>query len=44
MNLLVLHKLAHYIVWKYAFLLQVLNKNENVIDAGYWILSENRKN
>ena len=22
----------------------VLNKNENIINAGYWVLSENRKN
>ena len=27
------------------FLLHVLNKNENIqINAGYWVLSENRKN
>ena len=32
------------IVWKYVFLLHVLNKNENIINAGYWVLSENRKN
>ena len=25
------------------FLLHVLNKNENIINAGYWVLSENRK-
>ena len=25
------------------FLLHVLNKNENIINAGYWLLSENRK-
>ena len=28
------------IVWKYVFLLHVLNKNENIINAGYWVLSE----
>ena len=33
-----------FIVWKYVFLLHVLNKNENIINAGYWVLSENRKN
>ena len=33
-----------FIVWKYAFLLHTLNKNENVINAGYWVPSENRKN
>ena len=22
----------------------VLNKNENIVNAGYWVLSENRKN
>ena len=32
------------IVWKYVFLLHVLNKNENIINAGYWVLCENRKN
>ena len=26
------------------FLLNVLNKNENIINAGYWVLFENRKN
>ena len=26
-------------VWKYVFLLHVLNKNENIINAGYWVLS-----
>ena len=25
------------IVWKYVFLLHVLNKNENIINAGYWV-------
>ena len=33
-----------FIVWKYVFLLHVLNKNENIINAGYWVFSENRKN
>ena len=28
------------IVWKYVFLLHVLNKNDNIINAGYWVLSE----
>ena len=28
------------IVWKYVFLLHVLNKNDNIISAGYWVLSE----
>ena len=27
-----------FIVWKYVFLLHVLNKNENIINAGYWVL------
>ena len=26
------------------FLLHVLNKNENIINSGYWVLAENRKN
>ena len=26
------------------FLLHVLNKMENIFNAGYWVLSENRKN
>ena len=29
---------------KYVFLLRILNKNENIINAGYWVLSENCKN
>ena len=33
-----------FIVWKYVFLLHILNKNENIINAVYWALSENRKN
>ena len=33
-----------FIVWKHVFLLEVLNKNENIINAGYWLLSKNRKN
>ena len=34
-----------YITWKYVyFLFHVLSKNENIINAGYWVLSENRKN
>ena len=33
-----------FIVWKNVFLLHVLNKNENIINVGYWVLSENRKN
>ena len=33
-----------FFAWKYEFLLHVLNKNENIINAGYWVLSENRKN
>ena len=28
----------------YFCMLQVLNKNENVTNAGYWVLCENRKN
>ena len=32
------------ILRKYVFLFHVLNKNENIINAGYWVLSENRKN
>ena len=32
-----------FIVWKYVFLLHLLNKNENSLNAGYWVLSENRK-
>ena len=28
----------------FVFLLLVLNKNKNIINAGYWVLSENRKN
>ena len=35
------------IVWKDVFLLHVFNKNENIINAGYWVqsvLSENCKN
>ena len=31
------------IVWKY-ILLHVLNKNENIVNAGYWVLSENPRN
>ena len=26
-----------FIAWKYVFLLDVLNKNENIINAGYWL-------
>ena len=33
-----------FIVENMYFLLHVLNKNENIIDAGYWVLSENHKN
>ena len=29
---------------KFVFLLHVLDKNENIINARYWVLSENRKN
>ena len=29
---------------KDVFLLQALNKNENIINAGNWVLSENRIN
>ena len=25
------------------FLWHILNKNENIINAGFWVLSENRK-
>ena len=33
-----------YITWKYVFLFHVLNKNQNnIINTGYWVLSENRK-
>ena len=32
------------IVLEYVFLLHILNKNKNIINAGYWVLSENRKN
>ena len=28
----------------YVFLMHVLNKNETVINAGNWVLSENHKN
>ena len=31
-------------VWKYVFLLHVLTKKENIINAVSWVLSENRKN
>ena len=31
-------------VWEYVSLLHILNKNENISNAEYWILSENRKN
>ena len=35
----------YWFVWKYhVFLLHVLNKNENINNAGYWVISENRKN
>ena len=35
-----------FIVWKYVLLLNVnsAKKNENIINTGYWVLSENRKN
>ena len=29
---------------KYVFLLRILNKHENIINARHWVLSENRKN
>ena len=29
---------------KYVFLLHMLNKDENIINVGSWVLSENRKN
>ena len=29
-----------FIVWKYVFLLNVLGKNENIINARYWVLCE----
>ena len=32
------------VAWKYVFLLDVLNKKENIINAGYWVLSKNLKN
>ena len=32
------------IVWKYVFPLHIINKNENIINTEYWVLSENRKN
>ena len=32
------------ILKKYVFLLHVLNEKENIVNAGYWVLSENRKN
>ena len=32
------------LVLKYVFLLHVLNKNKNIINAGYLVLSEIRKN
>ena len=32
-----------FIDWKCVFLLHILNKNENIINAGCWVLSENRK-
>ena len=28
---------------KYVFLLRILNKNENIINAGHWVLSGNCK-
>ena len=28
----------------YVFMLHELNRKENIINAGYWVLSENRKN
>ena len=31
------------VVWKYVFLLHVLNEIENIINAGKWVLFENRK-
>ena len=31
------------IVSKYAFLLHVLNKNENIVNAEYWVLSQQEK-
>ena len=33
-----------FIAWKYVFLLQVLNKDKDIINAGYGVFSENRKN
>ena len=33
---------GRFIVWKYVFLVHVLNKNENIINAEYCVLSENR--
>ena len=36
-------ELAH-IVWKYIFYCYVLNKNKNIVNAGYWVLSENPRN
>ena len=35
---------CHSIVWKYVFLLHILNKSNNIINAGYWVLSENCNN
>ena len=32
------------IAWKYVSLLHVLNKNENIVNAGHWVVFENRKN
>ena len=42
----VLHRvpMPQYCFIKNVFLLHVLNKNENIINAGYCVLSENRKN
>ena len=37
---------AHVVLFEnmYFYNLHVLNKNEYIISAGYWVLSENRKN
>ena len=31
---------VQWITWKYIFILQVVNKNENIINAGNWVLSD----
>ena len=37
-------QLVWFIASKYVFLLQVLNKDKDISNAGYGVFSENRKN